>query len=102
MVPVIIILVLIMMIPLAAGIVGGLTATPEKTYGPINPPMVCPHCNTAGTVRTKTIMQKKGISGGKATAAVLTDGLSLLVTGLARKERKTQAHCTRCNNTWVF
>ncbi|MHB8409796.1 MAG: hypothetical protein ACYDHY_17205 [Acidiferrobacterales bacterium] len=93
---------LIVTVPLAAGIVSGLTATPDKTYGQINLQIVCPHCNTTGTVRTKTIMQKKGISGGKATAAVLTDGLSLLVTGLARKERKTQAHRTHCNNTWVF
>ncbi len=99
---VIIILLLIVMIPLAAGIVSGLTATPDKTYGPINPQMVCPHCNTTGRVRTKTLIQKKGISGGKATATILTGGLSLLVTGLSRRERKTQGHCTHCNNTWVF
>ena len=62
---VIIILLLIVMIPLAAGIVSGLTATPDKTYGPINPQMVCPHCNTTGRVRTKTLTQKKGISRGR-------------------------------------
>lgn len=64
--------------------------------------MVCPHCQSKGTVRTKQVKQKKGISGGKATAAVLTGGLSVLATGLSRKEKATEAHCTRCGNTWYF
>ena len=64
--------------------------------------MICPHCHAQGHIRTKHIKQKKGISGGKATAAVLTGGLSLLAVGLSRKEKATQAHCGNCGNSWVF
>ena len=66
-----------------------------REYGPINPVLICPHCQTKGMVRTKAVDQKKGISGGKATGAVLTGGLSVLATGLSRKERLTQAHCDK-------
>ena len=44
----------------------------------------------------------KGISGAKATGAVLTLGWSLLATGLSRKEQATQAHCSNCGSTWDF
>jgi uncharacterized paraquat-inducible protein A len=74
----------------------------QSNYGKINEAMLCPHCNTAGKIRTKDIEQKKGVSGGKATAAVLTGGLSLLAVGLSRKEGATQAHCDNCRNTWFF
>ncbi len=74
----------------------------ELDFGPINPKLVCPHCQTIGQVRTKPIEQKKGISGGKATAAVLTGGVSMLATGLSRSEANTQAHCMNCESTWVF
>lgn len=71
-------------------------------YGPINTAMVCPHCQTKGKIRTKSIERKTGVSGGKATAAVLTGGVSILATGLSRKEDRTQAHCDECENTWTF
>lgn len=71
-------------------------------YGLLNKSMVCPHCQQQGSIRTKVIEQKKGVSGGKATAAVLTGGLSLLAIGLSRKEGATQAHCDNCKNTWFF
>jgi hypothetical protein len=71
-------------------------------YGPINPQMVCPHCQSKGSVRTKPVIKKAGISGGKTTAAILTGGLSMLATGLSRKEGMTQAHCDQCTCTWVF
>jgi hypothetical protein len=58
-----------------------------------NPVMVCPHCQTRGFVRTKYSSVKVGVSGGKATAALLTAGLSLFVTGLSRKTLVTEAHC---------
>jgi hypothetical protein len=74
----------------------------EITFGEINAEMMCPHCQSKGQIRTKYIRQKKGVSGGKATSAVLTGGLSLLVVGLSRKENATQAHCCNCNNTWFF
>lgn len=72
------------------------------TNGVINELMICPHCQQKGYVRTKPIIQKKGISGGKATAAVLTGGASVLLTGLSRKEANTQAHCDYCGQTWIF
>lgn len=71
-------------------------------YGQINPVMVCPHCQTTGLIRTINITHKAGVSGAKATASILTGGLSLLVVGLSRKEEATQAHCDSCNNTWLF
>jgi len=74
----------------------------EHDFGPIKSKLLCPHCQTTGQVRTKPIEQKKGVSGGKATAAVLTGGVSLLATGLSRTEAHTQAHCMNCESTWVF
>ena len=70
----------------------------EADFGPLNPKLVCPHCQTTGQVRTKPIEQKKGVSGGKATAAVPTAGVSMLATGLSRKETNTQAHCMNCKS----
>ena len=72
------------------------------SYGAYNPAMVCPHCQTKGLVRTQTVEKKKGINGGKATAAILTAGVSLFVAGLSRKEKLTQAHCENCKSDWVF
>lgn len=68
--------------------------------GEINPVMICPHCQTKGQVHTMEVTRKKGISGGKATAALLTGGLSLIGTGLSKKQKITQAHCDNCNMTW--
>src|SRR5258708_4268591 len=44
----------------------------SMTYGNKNVHILCPHCQTKGQVRTKQVEQKVGISGGKATGAVLT------------------------------
>ena len=71
-------------------------------WGSISPAYICPHCQTKGFVRTKAVKRKKGISGAKATGAVLTAGVSILATGLSRKEGQTQAHCGNCNSTWDF
>jgi hypothetical protein len=68
----------------------------------INPNLVCPHCQTKGFVSTKQIKKKKGISGAKATAAVLTLGWSLLATGLSKKDTITEAHCDNCGTTWHY
>lgn len=62
----------------------------------------CPHCNTTGFVYAKTLTVKKGISGGKATGAILTGGLSILATGLSRKEERTKLHCKKCDMTWII
>lgn len=71
-------------------------------YGPLNSQIVCPQCQSRGGVHTKPITRKAGVSGGKATAAILTGGVSLLAVGLSRKEASTEAHCTKCNSTWHF
>jgi len=74
----------------------------DLKWGGVRPAMICPHCQTKGAVRTMRVRRKRGISGGKATGALLTGGLSLLATGLSRKETLTQAHCDTCNSTWDF
>lgn len=73
-----------------------------RQHGQINPKMICPHCQYTNCVRLQTVKRKKGISGSKATAAILTGGVSLLATGLARKEQMTEAYCGNCNNNWLF
>lgn len=48
--------------------------------------IVCPHCQPRGFVETKRKKMKKGVSGAKLTGAILTGGLSILGTGLSRKD----------------
>lgn len=80
--------------------------TPEQkdnvNFGRLNPDMKCPHCDTTGNIRTKGITQKKGISGGKAAAGLMTGGVSLLAVGLSRTEKSTEARCGKCKNVWHF
>ena len=64
--------------------------------------MICPHCQAKGNVTTERVKVKKGVSGEKATAAVLTGGVSILATGLSRKEELTKAYCRNCGNVWHF
>lgn len=64
--------------------------------------MVCPHCQERGSVRTSKVSRKKGVSGSKATGALLTAGFSLLITGLSRKEEETEARCSNCSAVWFF
>lgn len=64
--------------------------------------MICPHCRTQGTITTQQVKRKQGIHGGKATAALLTCGISLLGTGLSRKQKMTEAHCSHCGANWSF
>lgn len=64
--------------------------------------MLCPHCQARGSVTTKKVKRKKGISGAKATGAIFTLGWSLLATGLSRKEEETEAHCNACGATWHY
>lgn len=81
-------------------------AEPIKRPAPAQKPpsasaqMVCPHCQTKGSVTTKQVKQKQGISGGKATGAVLTAGFSVLATGLSKIGLVTEAHCGNCGVTW--
>ncbi|MDP1614890.1 MAG: hypothetical protein Q8L68_03755 [Methylococcales bacterium] len=69
---------------------------------PQNPDMICPHCKTKGQVLTEPVNLKKGVSGGKAVAGLLTGGLSLLAVGLSRTENSTKATCGKCKNVWHF
>ncbi|MFH1351022.1 MAG: hypothetical protein ABII26_08785, partial [Pseudomonadota bacterium] len=69
-----------------------------RIYSDRNDKIVRPHCQTKGHTHTKQVTQKKGISGVKATGAVITGGISVLATGLSRKEKLTQAHCI----TWIL
>jgi hypothetical protein len=73
-----------------------------RLWGKVNKKLVCTHCQARGHVRTMPVERKRGISGSKATAALLTGGLSILATGLSRKEQATQAHCDECDSTWDF
>ncbi len=63
--------------------------------------LICPHCQVRGRVTSKRVRAKRGISGGKATGAVLTGGLSMLATGLSRKESVTEMSCGNCGTTWT-
>ena len=73
-----------------------------KPKDPPNPNIICPHCKTKGQVYTESISVNKGVSGGKATGAILTLGLSLLATGLSREETQTLARCGKCGSVWKF
>lgn len=64
--------------------------------------IVCPHCKTKGTVVRRNATVKRGISGGKATGALLTGGVSMLFTGLSRKQKVQQAMCTFCQTSWTI
>ncbi len=71
-------------------------------HGKVNPKMVCPHCGTRGTVHAQPKKVKTGVSGGKATAALLTGGISLLAVGLSRRQQVTEAWCGNCDSMWHF
>lgn len=64
--------------------------------------MSCKNCGANATVSTEQVKRKKGISGGKATAAILTNGVSVGVVGLSRKEQETKASCSKCKSVWYF
>jgi hypothetical protein len=62
--------------------------------------LVCPHCQQGGGVTSKQVKKKGGISGGKATAAILTGGVSLVGTGLAKKGFVNELSCSNCGMVW--
>lgn len=71
-------------------------------YGSVNDKILCPHCGERGQVRTQRSQQKAGISGGKVMGGLLTGGVSLLATGLSRKQWVTNARCGSCQSQWQF
>jgi hypothetical protein len=67
-----------------------------------NDQIVCAHCHKSGYITTSKVQRKAGVSGGKATAAILTGGVSLLATGLAKKEWATQITCSNCQSVYFM
>ncbi len=88
-------------IVIGAFVLGIIIAIAQSRTEP-RPAMVCPHCQQRGFVRVRSVSRKAGISGGKATGAILTGGISLLATGLSRKETVTEASCSNCKSKWSF
>jgi hypothetical protein len=87
---------LVLLGAIVAGVLVGL-------FGPRPAPdlaLRCPHCGVRGQVTVTPVVRKKGISGGKATAALLTGGTSMLATGLSRKEPAVRMTCGSCGTTW--
>lgn len=59
-------------------------ATKHKAFsehGPVNPSMIRADCQVKGTVRTLHVKKKRGISGGKASAALMTGAYPCLLPG---------------------
>lgn len=81
-------------------LIGGWSQYKQWEATPPNPHIVCKHCGTKGTVKTRQMPRKKGISGGKATGALMTGGLSMGLTGLSRKQTVTEMTCTNCKTVW--
>jgi hypothetical protein len=64
--------------------------------------IICRQCQERGYVTTQQVMERAGIHGGKATAAILTGGVSMLATGLSNEVGRTQTTCSNCGSTWRF
>lgn len=62
--------------------------------------IVCPHCQVRGLVTRSLVTRKQGVSGGKATGAIVTGGASLFVTGLSRKQQMSRMTCGNCGQGW--
>jgi hypothetical protein len=77
-------------------------ATQAEVKRHLDSKIVCPQCQERGFVATEKVTEKAGIHGGKATAAILTGGISLLATGLSNELGKTQAACSNCGSVWRF
>lgn len=65
----------------------------SKEFGQLNPALICQHCQTRGTVRTKQVKvtsTSEGTVGGILKAGIKTDTTSIA----------TQHHCGHCKTTW--
>ena len=71
------------------------SATPVQT-GRAN----CQYCNGVGTVVVQQMKRKKGVSPGKIAGAVVTGGISLVGTGVAKKVWMNQLTCTAWQMRW--
>ena len=73
----------------------------QQTRAAHDAQIVCPHCQLRGQVAARGSRDKEGVSGGKATAALLTAGASLLFVGLSRKRSRVHLYCRNCGMTWT-
>ena len=64
--------------------------------------IICPHCQTKGNVTLKEVKIKKGFSPGKVAGGLVTGGVSLLATGLAKKGKAQEATCGNCTSSWMI
>lgn len=62
--------------------------------------IICQHCQKTGSVTVRHVQQKQGVSGGKATSAILTGGVSLFAVGLSKKGWVNELTCSSCGMTW--
>jgi hypothetical protein len=69
-------------------------------HGTIKPHIVCPWCRRAGKVATHRVHAKVGYSAAKGVAAIMTQGVSLLFTGISKKKWVTMAKCFGCETEW--
>lgn len=80
----------------------GLARATAEQQRELDSRIICPQCQTKGSVTTEIVVMDRGVSGGKATAAVLTGGISVLATGLSKNEVMTKAMCSHCGSVWHF
>ena len=62
-------------------------------FGPINEHLICPHCQTRGTVHARMAV-RSSTSTGKVGGILKTDTTSTTTTTV------TQHHCDQCGTTW--
>jgi hypothetical protein len=106
---IVIVIILIVVGILVAGIAMGIKdSTPDSRTG-ISPAqarahqqalIICPYCQNRGGVTWHQVKRKQGISGAKATGAVLTGGLSVVATGLSKKGFVRACSCAICGMKW--
>lgn len=64
-----------------------------RTMGAINEHLICPHCQTQGTVRAKSVTRTIAYTG--TVGGIVKSGTkSVAVT------HATQHHCDKCGTTW--
>ncbi|HLR83394.1 MAG TPA: hypothetical protein VK059_00510 [Nocardioidaceae bacterium] len=62
--------------------------------------IICEHCGERGQVTVRVVTRGKGISGGKATAGLMTGGLSLPLAGLSKNQQVRHLTCGNCGMAW--
>ena len=62
--------------------------------------VICPHCQERGHVYQRSETQKTGFSTAKATFGILSGGLTIFGTGLAKKGRVRILECHNCGVAW--